>query len=161
MNALCKLIERDSIIIKSVLLEEQYHFLKKEPAKESDIVEFENKIMHKLPIAYKEFLLKSNGAIIFKSSLEDDGYKLLGISDMLKVTNQLKESGYDIHKDWFCFMQCMFSNDIMLMDLAKNCNYIIDGDVEYPINEWNYLNGDINTFFIHLIQSNGAMFWRW
>lgn len=103
----------------------------------------------------------SNGATIFKSEYEDDGYRLLGINEISKITKDMIESGYDINDSWYCFMQCLFSDDVILFDLSKEKNNIIDGDVGYPSNEWDYINMDFTTFITRLYQCNGAMFWRW
>ena len=72
-----------------------------------------------------------------------------------------KDDGYDISDKCYCFLQCLFSNDVLLLDLQKKTNYIMDGDVGYPSDEWKYIGSDINTFFIRLCQCNGAMYWRW
>lgn len=122
---------------------------------------FEQKNKCVLPNDYKEFLQSSNGAIIYKSEYEDDGYKLLGIEEIEKVTQEMRDYGYDISDGCYCFIQCLFSEDVLLFDLKKQTNYIVDGDVGYPSNEWEYINSDINTFFRRLCQCNGAMFWRW
>ena len=45
----------------------------KNPATIEDIEVFEDRNQCSLPNDYKEFLLTSNGAIIFKSQYEDDG----------------------------------------------------------------------------------------
>lgn len=110
---------------------------------------------------YKEFLLTSNGAILYKSEYEDDGYKLLSLEEMEKVTQEMKDDGYDISDKCYCFLQCLFSDDVLLFDLQKEADYIMEGDVGYPADEWEYIGSDINTFFIRLCQCNGAMYWRW
>lgn len=121
MNAILSIIENEVVNIKSIIMEETYHFYTNEPANEQRISDFEAEF-GMLPKEYKEFLLKSDGAIIFKSENEDD---------------------------------------VLFIDLSKENNNIIDGDSGYPVEEWNYISGNINTFFAHLIQANGAMFWRW
>lgn len=125
------------------------------------IHKFEKESNYILPTDYKKFLMISNGATIFKSEYEDDGYRLLGINEISKITKDMIESGYDINDSWYCFMQCLFSDDVILFDLSKEKNNIIDGDVGYPSNEWDYINMDFTTFITRLYQCNGAMFWRW
>lgn len=164
LNFLKKVVEKtckETVVIKTLFGQETFHFLWNNPATDEEIIEFENKNECKLPSVYKEFLLVANGGIIFKSENEDDGYKLLSIAEIDEVTREMRNNGYDIVNNIFCFMQCLFSQDILLFDLNKEKKYILDGDVGYPSNEWEYINADVNTFFIRLFQCNGAMYWRW
>lgn len=163
MNILKELKDRvnKKVILKTIFGEETFYFTWNEPTTLDSIEDFENRNKCSLPDVYREFLLISNGAIIFKSECEDDGYKLLGIEEMEKVTEELKDVGYDISDKCYCFFQSLFSEDILLFDLQKQTNYIIDGDVGYPVDEWEYINSDVNTFLGRLCQCNGAMFWRW
>ena len=81
MNILKELVKTvtEKVKIKSVLGEETYCFMWNTPTTVEDIHAFEKRNECCLPDAYKEFLLSSNGAIIYKSEYEDDGYKLLGL----------------------------------------------------------------------------------
>ena len=165
MNILKELVTkvRNPVTIKTILGEERYCFYWNEPASLEEIEDFENRNKCRIPVDYKEFLLSSNGAIIYKSEseYEDDGYKLLGMKEMEILTHEMRDDGYDIPDNWYCFIQCMFCDDILLLDLNKEENYIVDGDVGYPPDEWSYINLDINTFFARLFQCNGAVYWRW
>lgn len=163
MNILKELVKKVSgdVVIKTVLGEETYCFIWNAPATAEAIQSFESRYECNLPNDYKEFLLTSNGAIIYKSEYEDDGYKLLSLEEMEEVTQEMKEDGYDIPNKCYCFLQCLFSDDVLLFDLQKEKNYILDGDVGYPSEEWEYIGSDINTFFIRLCQCNGTMYWRW
>ena len=80
---------------------------------------------------------------------------------MEEVTQEMQEVGYDIPEKCYCFMQCLFSSDVLLFDLKRKTKYIMDGDVAYPSNQWVYINGGVNEFFVRLCQCNGAMYWRW
>lgn len=165
MNVLKALrnIVKEKITVKTIFGEEIYGFYWNEPAKVEKIEAFENRNKCRIPMDYREFLLISNGAIIYKSEseYEDDGYKLLGIEEIELVTQEMRDEGYDISDNWYCFIQCLFCDDILLLDLDKEKNYIVDGDVGYPSSEWEYINSDINTFFARLCQCNGAVYWRW
>lgn len=163
MNILSKLAQKGNTIVntKTVLGEENYQFKWNEPANENDILKFEERIGYKLPDAYREFLLIANGGIIFESEYEEDGYRILGIHEIFEFTREMKEYGYKLSESWYCFLQCLFSNDVLFFDLSKEKNYIIDGDMAYPIHEWECLKETVNEFFIHLCQANGTMFWRW
>lgn len=165
MNILKKLANTvsEKITVKTLLGEETYCFYWNPPAMIEDIEDFELRNQCSLPNDYKEFLLTSNGAIIFRSEdeNEDDGYKLLSVEEMEKVTQELEDDGYDISDKCYCFTQCLWSDDVLLFDLRKKTNYIIDGDVGYPSMEWEYIKSDVNKFFVRLCQCNGAMYWRW
>ena len=163
MNILIELTKRinEKAMIKSVLGEEIYCFKWNAPATIKDIQDFENRNECCLPNDYKDFLLISNGAILYKTEYEDDGYKLLSLEEMEEITKTMKNDGYDISDKCYCFLQCLFSDDVLLLDLKKEVNYIMDGDVGYPSDKWEYIGSDINTFFIRLCQCNGAMYWRW
>lgn len=163
MNILKELVKRvkSDITVKTLLEEETYCFQWNAPTTIEDIQVFEYRNKCSLPNDYKEFLLTSNGAIIFRSMCEDDGYKLLSIEEMEEVTQEMRDDGYDIPDKCYCFVKCLFSDDVLLFDLQKQTNYIMDGDVGYPSNEWEYIKSDVNTFFIRLCQCNGAMYWRW
>lgn len=163
MNILKELVKNanEKVMVKSVLGEEIYCFRWNTPAATEDIQAFENKNECSLPDDYKEFLLTSNGAILYQSEYEDDGYKLLSLEEMETVTREMREHGYNILDKCYCFLQCLFGDDVLLLNLQKETEYIIDGDVGYPSEEWAYIGSDINTFFIRLCQCNGAMYWRW
>ncbi len=141
--------------------EETFLFDWNDPVTEKEIISFENESGWKLPIEYKKFLLVSDGAIIYRTLGEDDGYRLLGINEIVDYTNELKSYGYEFKNSWLCFLQCLFSADIMLFDTLRKNHYIIDGDVGYPEADWEYLNGNFRDFIINLYQCNGAMYWRW
>lgn len=163
MNILKELVKKtnEKVMVKSVLGEETYCFIWNDPATAEDIQAFESRNGCSLPNDYKEFLLTSNGAILYKSEYEDDGYKLLSLEEMEEVTQEMKDDGYDISDKCYCFLQCLFCDDVLLLDLQKEADCIIDGDVGYPADEWEYIGLDINTFFIRLCQCNGTMYWRW
>ena len=85
--------KNDKIMVKTILGEEIYCFSWNEAANPESIKNFEDKNKCVLPNDYKEFLLTSNGAIIYKSEYEDDGYKLLSIEEIEKVTQEMKNDG--------------------------------------------------------------------
>ena len=163
MNNLVKLTKMVSgkILVKDAFNETEYNFEWNTPAEQSAIENFEEETGFLIPDYYKEFLLCSNGGIIYKSSDEDDGYELLGIEEIKEYTEELNEAGYDIPKGCFIFLRCAFSADILLFDANKDSNYILDGDAGYSSNRWEYIKGDFNNFFGRLVLCNGAMFWRW
>jgi len=163
MNILIELAKKGSkkISVNDAYSSADYNFKWNCPADSNEIEKFEEETNCKLPEYYKEFLLCSNGGVIFNSDYEDDGYELLGIEEIKSYTEELNEAGYDIPKGCFIFMRCSFCDDFLLFDTAKQPHCILDGDVGYPAEEWKYLKCDFNKFFVRFIQCNGAMFWRW
>lgn len=100
MNILRELVKNteEKMAIRTLLGEETYCFAWRSPATFDDIETFEKKNKCSIPNDYKEFLLVSNGAIIFQSEseYEDDGYKLLSLKEMEEVTKEMIEDGYEI-----------------------------------------------------------------
>ena len=165
MNILSELIkatEYNSKLQTTSLLgqTETYSFFWNPSISLDDIKKFETKTKVKLPTDYKDFLLVSNGGVIYNIESENSGYRLLGLNEIEQLTEELKEYGYEIPNGWYCFMECLFSDDVMFFDLSNNAR-IIDGDMGYPIDEWNTINGSFRTFMTRMYQCNGAMFWRW
>ena len=115
-----------------------------------------------LPIDYRDFLLKANGAILY-NNIEDAGYELLSIEDAIELTKEMSNMGYDLKNDWLIFMTTMFNSNILLFDLSKldNNTYIIDGREERPINEWKFIRGDFRVFMNKIFMANGAAYWTW
>lgn len=163
MNILVELVKKASgnIEVGDAIKKEIYSFSWKQPADQEKIVKFEKENGVCLPDYYKEFLACADGGIIYKSLYEDDGYELLGIDSVEEYTKELVRNGYDIPEGCFCFLKCLFSDDVVLFNLKKQTDFLLDGDVGYPVNMWEYLKSNLNVFFARLIQSNGAMYWRW
>lgn len=164
MNAINKMIEATAsglVHVKNIFFEENYQFFWNKPATEAEIEDFSKDAGFKIPPDYRELLMATNGAVIFKSKYEDDGYRLLSLRELKIVNQELKNVGYDIPDGYLCFCQCLFSEDILLIDSNRNKNYIVDGDMGYPCSMWKHLSGDFNSFLINLCLCNGSNFWRW
>lgn len=115
-----------------------------------------------LPKEYEYFLLRTNGANLYNDS-ENAGYRLLSLEEAIAFTDETKQDGFDLDDNYLIFMRTMFSEDFLLFDLTKckSNKYIIDGDVGYPKQQWDYIKGGFNTLMLHLFQTNGDMYWRW
>ena len=115
-----------------------------------------------LPIDYRDFLLKANGAILY-NNIEDAGYELLSIEDAIELTKEMSNMGYDLKNDWLIFMTTMFNSNILLFDLSKLDNniYIIDGRQDCPIDEWKYLKSDFRVFMNKIFMANGGAYLTW
>ncbi|MCM1316149.1 MAG: SMI1/KNR4 family protein [Prevotella sp.] len=129
MNVLLKLLEtipNGKVEVKTVLQKEIYYFKWNQPTKKEQIESFEIRTGYTLPDEYKEFLLQSNGGTIFKTEFEDDGYKLLGIDEIEKMTHEMIKFGYEISNEYFCFIQCLYSDDVLFLDLNRLNSIVVD-----------------------------------
>lgn len=149
------------IEVKNIFCKEQYSFVWKDPVSTEELAAFERETGYRLPNDYTEFLLLSNGAVLFKSAFEEDGYKLLGLPEIIQETQAMTKAGYSIPEGYYCFCQCLFNDDVLFFDLNQEKNYIVDGDVGYPPSAWKHISGDLNHFLIRLCICNGATYWRW
>ena len=114
-----------------------------------------------LPESYCDFLLKSNGAVLYDND-EDSGYKLLSLEEAIEFTKEMKDAGYDLKEEWFIFMTTFFSSDMFIFDLKKleTNAYIIDGIGGCPEREWKYIRGDFRIFMNRLFSTNGHQYWK-
>lgn len=111
MNVLKELNKRlqGKVTVKTVFGDETYCFKWNTPASVENIDDFEKRNECRLPDEYKEFLFTSNGAIIYKSEYEDDGYRLLSIEEVEIATKEMKKDGYFIPDMCWCFLQCLIN----------------------------------------------------
>ena len=164
MNIIRKIIEatkEGNAQAKNIFYTKNYHFLWNSPATEIDIINFSADTGIEIPPIYRDILLETNGAVLFMSEGEDDGFRLFGLNELKAANLELVKAGYDIPNGYFCFCQCLYCDDYLLIDMNHSKNYIIDGDVGYPPSEWKHLHGDLNSFLINLCMCNGATYWRW
>lgn len=141
-------------------------FVWKSGAEKIDIDTVEDSLGLLLPQSYRDFLVYSNGAILFKeTTFAQWGCVLLGTSEVLTATNKVRESGLNIPQHWIVFAQWLGDGDLLVFDLKRSSEltlpYIIDGDVGYPVKEWEYISGDFLTWIDRLIVAQGAKYWRW
>lgn len=149
------------ITLRTALKEEVCTFSWNEPAAREEIEAFEEKHHCRFPEAYREFLLVSNGATLFKTESGTNGYQLLSLKEMEEETEEMKEYGYTLSDQCICFFKFLYSADMLFFDFDKKFNYILDGNMRRQVYKWEYINEDINTFFEHLCQCNGEVYWRW
>ena len=131
-----------------------------EPGK---LIELREKNHLNLPESYCEFLLKSNGAVLYDDDDEDSGYKLLSLEEAIAFTKEMKEVGYNLKEEWFIFMTTFFSSDMFIFDMKKleTDTYIIDGIGDYSEREWKYIRGDFRIFMNRLFIANGCQYWKY
>ena len=107
------------IVLRTALDEENCSFLWNEPATIEEIEAFEKKHQCSFPEAYKEFLLISNGATLFKTESGSNGYQLLSLKEMEEETQEIREDGYIISDKCYCFIKFLFNG--MLLLKASSC----------------------------------------
>lgn len=137
-----------------------------QPATDIEITEFEKKNSIQLPESYKEFLKISNGAILFKDMQYGQwGCKILGLEDLINVTKQVAEWGYELKPSWLVYATWLGDIDLLIFDLDKYVenerSYIIDGEQGERVNDWCNIKGDFSNWLDRLIVSQGAKYWRW
>jgi hypothetical protein len=135
-------------------------------ATSQDIMTFENSNHIILPEEYKEFLKISNGALMFKDIKYGQwGCNILGLNDILNITNRKKEEGYRLKNYMIVFATWLGDCDVLVFDLNKyntgEKHYIIDGDQGYQTSDWLYIRGDFGKWIDRLIVAQGAKYWRW
>lgn len=136
------------------------------PTNDKDISKFESETGVVLPDSYKRFLKLSNGASLFKDTQYGQwGCVLLGLNDILRVTNEVKDRGYELENLWVVFAIWLGDGDVLVFDLGKHKlgekNYILDGDQGFQTDDWEYLKGDFEKLIDRLIVAQGAKYWRW
>ena len=136
------------------------------PVTLEEIQSFEKNNKIELPIEYIEFLQISNGAILFKDMEYGQwGCKILGLNEILAVTNELKQYGLQLKPFYIPFATWLGDGDVLLFSMDKyktdRKNYIIDGDEGYRADEWEYINGNFKKWLDRLIVAQGAKYWRW
>ena len=130
------------------------------PISTDELNELSTRYRLELPQEYIDFLKISNGGIVFNND-EDGGYKILGLQEAIDYTRSMSRIG--LEKQMLIFMTALFSPDMLVFDMQRTDSkrYILDGDVGYPVKDWNYLKGGFNTLLTRMYQSDGAMYWRW
>lgn len=138
----------------------------RKPATDEEIQQFEVENGTKLPEQFKEFLKISNGATLFKDIKYGQwGCNILGLNELIMVTREAKNRGYDLSDKWLVFATWLGDGDMVVFDLEKynagERNYIIDGEQGYQTDDWEFIKGDFCKWIDRLIVSQGAKYWRW
>lgn len=93
------------------------------------------------------------------------GCKILGLEDLINVTKEVVEWGYELKPSWLVFATWLGDVDLLIFDLDKYIinerNYIIDGEQGERVNDWCNIKGDFSDWLDRLIVSQGTKYWRW
>ena len=138
----------------------------KNPTTDFEIQKFEIAHNITLPQSFKRFLKISNGAVLFRDIKYGQwGCKILGLDELIDMSMQVKEWGYELSPEWLVFATWLGDCDILIFDLSKDNsgekNYIVDGEQGERIEDWVRIKGNFNKWIDRLIVSQGAKYWRW
>lgn len=161
INGLKQRLNSDGTL--NVQREEGYVFQAKctfnSPVTEEEIHQFEKDTNWKLPMSFKQFLLKNNGARLFKHVKCGGGYELLGLDEIRdNHLDYMPEKWYPISIN---------NGDYLFIDSSKvekgKDDYLVyfehDSDI-CPENGRRILL-NFETWLDRLIVSQGAEFWSW
>jgi len=138
----------------------------KNPATDFEIEDFEKTHNIILPTGFKDFLKISNGAMIFKDIQYGQwGCKILGLDEIIDISNQVNSWGYELKSEWLVFATWLGDCDILVFDLNKSKNgvnnYIVYGEQGESVDNWVNIKGDFVKWIDRLIVAQGAKYWRW
>jgi len=120
----------------------------------------EAKLMNsiKLPESYESFLQTYNGGKLYNYE-NLDGYKLLSIDEIKRITNDVATAYED---DWLenilIFAEIIGEGNYLAFDFSRNCAILDCYHEEIPKN-WSTICKDFDTWLNKLIESNGEKFW--
>lgn len=165
INALKERLSKENTIVvqneRGFIMETEFFWA--EPALDSEIDQFEKNLGFKLPLSFKDFLRKSNGATLFRDKKYGQwGCKIYGLSNIIKI-NQEVRIWRNLPESWLVFATWIGDQDMLIFDLNKinEGGYIIYGDECDSVDEFEYINGNFEKWIDRLIVSQGSKYWRW
>ncbi|MEY9975683.1 SMI1/KNR4 family protein [Lysinibacillus sp. RC79] len=130
------------------------------PATIKDVGRFVKKTGFFLPVDYKEFLLKHNGALLFSDVEYGGGFELLSIEEVHK--EYLEYLDY-FPKNWYPIS--VDNGDYIIIDSSQvekgHQTYLIRYQGGEPVEYAIKLNMNFTTWLDRLIVSQGSEFWLW
>lgn len=130
------------------------------PAESQNLEFIQNKLQYKIPDQYKEFLLNSNGAMLFNYD-NIDGLNLLSIQDTLKYTLYAKNTFEEDWIDNIIIFAKIIGEDIYLGFKVGNDDVyqIVDCYFEQQPIDWREINLSFDEFLVSYILKQGEKFW--
>ncbi|WP_042348196.1 ankyrin repeat domain-containing protein [Bacillus massiliigorillae] len=129
-------------------------------ASEEEINTFENTLKVKLPVDYKEFLQRHNGAHIFIDDKQGMAFELLSLNEILATCDYA-----DYPEGWFGIaygfdggMLAVNTNDIN--NDERNAKYLYWVDC-CAYEDGDRLNTNFETFLDRFIVCQGTDYWKW
>ena len=113
----------------------------------------------KLPIEYKQFLIKFNGGRLYDYE-GLDGFQFLSCEEIVKANNFAKAT---FEEDWrdnlLVFAKYIGESNYLAFDTSSDKNCIIDCYFEELPDEWSIIANNLNEFLQLLIESDGTKYW--
>jgi len=144
------------------------HFSFNDPASVEDLEVIKRQLTMPLPLAYEQFLLHCNGALLYHDDVYGQwGFQLYGTRDLLMANASFKERyGNDWPPAYLVFAKSLGDVDRLILDTAqpvdngRDCR-VIDGDSGYRPQEWRVAARSFGDWLDRLVVAQGAKYWRW
>jgi hypothetical protein len=144
------------------------HFAFGEPATLEAIKDIEEKLQLPFSPAYEEFLLYSDGALLYHDDVDGQwGFRLYGTKDLMKANLRFKERYKRSYSPThLAFAESLGDADLLLLDtaqLVKNGRdyRVIDGDSDDSPAQWKVAARSFCDWLDRLVVAQGAKYWRW
>jgi hypothetical protein len=159
--SLMEVIQEDGHIFRA-------HFSFNPPARREEVEELKRALSVPLPLAYEQFLLQCNGALLYYGNDEygQCGYDLCGTLDLIPVNvNFWKIYADEWPSVYLVFARSRGDTDALVLDTAdfvskKECR-VIDGDRSYSPRDWTPAAPSFGEWLDRLVVAQGAKYWRW
>jgi SMI1/KNR4 family protein SUKH-1 len=144
------------------------HFVFRSSATTEALENMKGQLQVPLPKAYEEFLLYSNGALLYHDDVYGQwGFRCYGTEEFL-AANAKRQAPYG--KDWphpyLIFAESLGDADVLILDTAKltkegrDCP-VIDGDSGYLPQKWTPITRSFDDWLDRLVVAQGTKYWRW
>jgi SMI1 / KNR4 family (SUKH-1) len=144
------------------------HFVFNNPAMVEAIEVVKGKLQLPLLIAYEQFLLHYDGALLYHADVYGQwGFRLYGTKDLLTTSmHKKKPYGNDWPPAYLVFAESLGDADLLVLDTAQTVNEgkdcrVIDGDSGYPPHMWKGAARSFGDWLDRLVVAQGAKYWRW
>lgn len=139
-----------------------------EPAVEKSIEAIKKELLIPLPVAYEQFLLHYDGAVLYyDNNYGQWGFQLYGTKDLLAQDKRWK-AYYEgiLSSTYMVFAKSMGDVDILLLDTSQTVEdgedcCVIDGNSGDPPHMWRGAARSFSDWLDRLVVAQGAKYWRW
>ena len=144
------------------------HFRFENPAQAEDIEAIKAQLGLPLPLAYEQFLLQCDGALLYYDREYGQwGFQLYGTKDLV-VQNERWRKYYEDEwvSSYLAIAKSKGDSDVLVLDTAqvvdngRDCR-VLDGDSGYPVQEWEIAARSFSDWLDRLVVAQGAKYWQW
>jgi hypothetical protein len=144
------------------------HFTFGSPGRVEAIEVVKSQLQLPLPLAYEQFLLHYDGALLYHDDVYGQwGFQLYGTRDFLTANVERKQPyGEDWPPSYLIFAESLGDADLLVLDTAqpvnegKDCR-VIDGNSSDPPRRWPSAARSFGDWLDRLVVAQGAKYWRW